>query len=215
MREHNIYYYTLARLAPFLERATLELLGERHDTQAMALAGEDLRALIASDPSHRGLEQCYLESCSPFIAVSTYRLAHACWARAPLMAMKLCHAARVATGVEIHPGAVIGQRFIVDHGTGTVIGETTVIGDDCTVLNGVIIGSRRMNANVSGKRHPTIGDRVSIGAYSQLLGNIVIGDDVRIHPWSVITRDMRPSERAYACHAHHFDPAQPGSALTQ
>ncbi|WP_299257385.1 serine O-acetyltransferase [uncultured Kushneria sp.] len=216
MRRHNIYYYTLARLMPFLEPATLELLGERHDPSAMTLAAEDLDALIKSDPSHRGLEQCYLESCSPFIAVSTYRLAHACWAREPLMAMKLCHAARVATGVEIHPGATIGRRFVVDHGTGTVIGETTEIGEDCTVLNGVIIGSRRMNANMNVKRHPTIGHRVSIGAYSQLLGNIVIGDDVRIHPWSVITRDLHARARAWADHARPIEPPDmPGAILIQ
>ncbi|ART63103.1 serine O-acetyltransferase [Kushneria marisflavi] len=212
MRRDNIYYYTLARLTPFLETATLELLDERHDETAMTLALEDLEALIKSDPSHRGLEQCYLESCSPFIAVSTYRLAHACWSREPLMAMKLCHAARVATGVEIHPGATIGRRFVVDHGTGTIIGETAELGDDCTVLNGVIIGSRRMNANMATKRHPTIGHRVSIGAYSQLLGNIVIGDDARIHPWSIITRDMHPHERAWADHAARVEPSdRPGA----
>ncbi|MFC0337627.1 serine O-acetyltransferase [Kushneria avicenniae] len=215
MREQHIFHYTLARLAPFLERATLEVLSERDFSTAMGLAGEDLAALIESDPSHRGLEQCYLETCSPFIAVATYRLAHACWPCEPMLAMKLCHAARVATSVEIHPGATIGRCFVVDHGTGTVIGETTVIGRDCTILNAVLLGSRRMNANQPGKRHPTLGDRVSVGAYSQLLGNIMIGDDVRIHPWSVITRDMLPFERACGVPMNPLPQDMPGSILTQ
>ena len=94
---------------------------------------------------------------------------------------------RFVTGIEIHPGAVIGRRFVIDHGMGVVIGETAVIGDDVLVYHGVTLGGK-YNARI--KRHPTIGNNVMIGAESIVLGDIIIGDNVQIGAGSVVTKDI-------------------------
>jgi serine O-acetyltransferase len=94
---------------------------------------------------------------------------------------------RFVTGIEIHPGAQIGRRFVIDHGMGVVIGETAVIGDDVLIYHGVTLGGKQ---NVRTKRHPTIGNNVMIGAESILLGDITIGDNVQIGAGSVVTRDV-------------------------
>ncbi len=94
---------------------------------------------------------------------------------------------RLITGIEIHPGAEIGRRFFVDHGMGVVIGETTIIGDDVTLYQGVTLGG---TGKETGKRHPTIGNDVVIGAGARVLGNITIGEDCRIGAGSVVLRDV-------------------------
>lgn len=95
--------------------------------------------------------------------------------------------ARRRTGIEIHPGAKIGRRFFIDHGIGVVIGETTEIGDDVMLYHNVTLGARRF---ATGKRHPTIGDRVIIGAGAKILGPVKIADDVRVSYNSVIIEDV-------------------------
>ena len=95
--------------------------------------------------------------------------------------------ARRRTGIEIHPGAKIGRRFFIDHGIGVVIGETTEIGDDVMLYHNVTLGARRF---ATGKRHPTIGNRVIIGAGAKILGPISIADDVRISFNSVVIEDV-------------------------
>lgn len=94
---------------------------------------------------------------------------------------------RFLTGIEIHPGAVIGRRFVIDHGMGVVIGETAVIGDDVLIYHGVTLGGKQ-NARI--KRHPTIGNNVMIGAESIVLGDITVGDNSQIGAGSVVTKDV-------------------------
>jgi serine O-acetyltransferase len=94
---------------------------------------------------------------------------------------------RFVTGIEIHPGARIGRRFVIDHGMGVVIGETAVIGDDVLIYHGVTLGGKQ---NIRSKRHPTIGNNVMIGAESIILGDISIGNNVQIGAGSVVTKDV-------------------------
>ena len=99
----------------------------------------------------------------------------------------LSQVARLITGIEIHPGAQIGRRFFVDHGMGVVIGETTIVGDDVTLYQGVTLGG---TGKETGKRHPTIGNNVVIGAGARVLGNITIGENCRVGAGSVVLRDV-------------------------
>lgn len=95
--------------------------------------------------------------------------------------------AKFWTGIEIHPGAQIGRRLVIDHGVGVVIGETAVIGDDVLIYHGVTLGGRTLDPV---KRHPTVGDRVIVGAGAKLIGNITIGNDCRVGANAVVTKDM-------------------------
>ena len=97
---------------------------------------------------------------------------------------------RFLTGIEIHPGAKIGRRLVIDHGMGVVIGETAVIGDDVLIYHGVTLGGKEFTR---AKRHPTIGNNVMIGAESIVLGNITVGDNVKIGAGSVVTKDVAPN----------------------
>lgn len=99
----------------------------------------------------------------------------------------LSNYAKFWTAIEIHPGAQIGRRFVIDHGVGVVIGETAVIGDDVLVYHGVTLGGKTLDPV---KRHPTVGDRVIIGAGAKLIGNISIGNDCRVGANAVVTKDM-------------------------
>lgn len=99
----------------------------------------------------------------------------------------LSNYAKFWTAIEIHPGAQIGRRFVIDHGVGVVIGETAVIGDDVLVYHGVTLGGKTLDPV---KRHPTVGDRVIIGAGAKLIGNINIGNDCRVGANAVVTKDM-------------------------
>ena len=102
---------------------------------------------------------------------------------------------RHMTGIEIHPGATIGRRLVIDHGMGVVIGETSVIGDDCIIFHGVTLGGVRFEAK---KRHPTIGNEVMIGAGAKILGPIHIGDGARIGSNAVVTKDVSPGQTIFA-----------------
>ena len=121
-------------------------------------------------------------------AVWNYRISHWLWQRnIKLLARMFSNRARRRTGIEIHPGAKIGRRFFIDHGIGVVIGETTEIGDDVMLYHNVTLGARRF---ATGKRHPTIGNRVIIGAGAKILGPVKIADDVRITYNSVVIEDV-------------------------
>lgn len=114
------------------------------------------------------------------------------WTKLPALrffARLLSEIARSLTGVEIHPGAVLGRRFFIDHGMGVVIGETAVVGDDVLMFHTSTLGGRSMT---KGKRHPTVGDRVVIGAGAKILGPILIGDDVQIGANAVVVKDVDP-----------------------
>lgn len=99
------------------------------------------------------------------------------------------------SGAEVHFRSKIGARFIIDHGVGTVIGETSIIGDDCYILGGVTLGARGISSNASTQRHPKIGNRVQIGAFASVLGSVSIGDDAFIGPGCIVTKDVPPSAR--------------------
>jgi serine O-acetyltransferase len=155
---------------------------------ALATAAEDLDAAIARDPSIDSRVEMALAS-PGLHAIWVYRLAHRLWGQPGyrLLARLLSQFARAFTGVEIHPGATIGRRFFIDHGMGVVIGETAEVGDDVMMYHGVTLGGRSLLAV---KRHPTVGDNVTIGAGARILGAITIGDGVQIGANSVVVKDV-------------------------
>ncbi|MDM4762196.1 serine O-acetyltransferase [Galbitalea sp. SE-J8] len=150
---------------------------------------EDVAAARRRDPAARSAFEVWLLY-SGLHAVWWHRLAHALWGRRMrLLARVLAQMARILTGVEIHPGARIGRRLFIDHGMGVVIGETAEIGDDVTMYHGVTLGGTALDAV---KRHPTIGDRVLIGAAATLLGPISIGADSAVGAGAVVLRSAPP-----------------------
>ena len=150
---------------------------------------EDLDAAIARDPAATSRIDVLLNS-PGLHAIWAYRAAHRLWLRGGLarpVARVVMTVARSITGVEIHPGAVIGRRFFIDHGMGVVIGETAEVGDDVMLYHGVTLGGRSLERV---KRHPTVGSRVTIGAGARVLGPVYIGDDVQIGANSVVVKDV-------------------------
>jgi serine O-acetyltransferase len=150
---------------------------------------EDLTTVFARDPAARSTAEVLL--CYPGLqAIWAHRFAHALWKRRRfLLARWLSHVARNATGVEIHPGATIGRRFFIDHGMGVVIGETTEIGDDVTLYQGVTLGGVSLER---GKRHPTLEDGVVVGAGAKVLGALRVGAGARIGSGAVVVKDVPP-----------------------
>jgi serine O-acetyltransferase len=148
---------------------------------------EDIAAVLDSDPAATSKLEIVLLY-SGLHALWGYRFHHQLWIHGwRFSARLLSQWARLITGIEIHPGAEIGRRFFVDHGMGVVIGETTIIGDDVTIYQGVTLGG---TGKETGKRHPTIGNHVVIGAGARVLGNITIGEECRIGAGSVVLRDV-------------------------
>ena len=151
-------------------------------------------AFIARDPAARSRLEVIL--CYPgFHALIYHRIANHAWrAGFRLVGRLVSHIGRMLTGIEIHPGATIGRRLVIDHGSGVVIGETSEIGDDVTIYQGVTLGGISpavdSGAQVDKKRHPTIKDGVIIGSGAQVLGPITIGEGARIGANSVATRDV-------------------------
>ena len=147
------------------------------------LIKEDVACVFERDPAARSLFDvltCY----SGVHAMLFHRLNHWLWEhRAQWLARFLGNMARWLTGIEIHPGAQIGRRFFVDHGTGVVIGETAEIGDDVTLYQGVTLGGRTLN---EGKRHPSLGNNVVVGAGAKILGPFLVGADARIGSNAVV-----------------------------
>ncbi|MDD9877931.1 MAG: serine O-acetyltransferase [Magnetovibrio sp.] len=161
---------------------------------------EDINAYLERDPAARGPLEIVL--CYPgFHALVTYRFCHWLWkCRLFLLGRFLSHIGRMLSGIEIHPGAVIGKRFVIDHGTGVVIGETAVIGDDVTLYHDVTLGgvapSVDSQSQVGQKRHPTLEDGVIVGSGAQILGPITIGAHARVGANSVVTKDIESSVTA-------------------
>ncbi|MGC0251576.1 serine O-acetyltransferase [Pseudactinotalea sp. Z1748] len=158
-------------------------------TGVRARVREDLETAKQRDPAARTSVEVALTY--PGVhALWIYRLAHHLWnlgGPAKLLARLISHFARMFTGVEIHPGAVIGRRFFIDHGMGVVVGETAVVGDDVLMFHTSTLGGRSMS---QGKRHPTVGDRVMIGAGAKVLGPITLGNDVQVGANAVVVRDV-------------------------
>lgn len=160
----------------------------------LATLREDLRNARVHDPAARGdIENALVYS--GLHAIWSHRLAHRMWASPALRgpARILSQFTRFLTGIEIHPGARIGRRFFIDHGMGVVIGETTEIGDDVMLYHGVTLGGRSLE---HGKRHPTLGDRVTVGAGAKVLGPVRVGDDSAIGANAVVTHDVPPESIA-------------------
>ena len=148
---------------------------------------QDLHAVFDRDPAARNTLEVFL-TCAGFQALLSHRLAHRLWnMRIRLLARMLAQAARWVTGVEIHPGASIGRGVFIDHGMGVVIGETSEIGDCVTLFQGVTLGG---TGKEKGKRHPTLGNHVVVGSGAKVLGNISIGDFVKIGANSVVLRSV-------------------------
>ncbi|HEY64995.1 MAG TPA: serine O-acetyltransferase [Caldilineae bacterium] len=150
----------------------------------------DIQAVFDRDPAARSVLEVLL--CYPGLhAIWMYRVAHWLWThRLQLLGRWVSHIARWLTGIEIHPGAVIGPGFFIDHGMGVVIGETAEIGEDVTMYHGVTLGGVSWKRE---KRHPTIGNHVVIGAGAKILGPITIGDHTRIGANSVVVKDVPPN----------------------
>jgi serine O-acetyltransferase len=149
--------------------------------------GEDISAARAHDPAARGAGEVFFVY-SGLHAVWWHRIAHAMWRRGlRFLPRFISQFVRFATGIEIHPGATIGRRLFIDHGMGVVIGETAVIGDDVHLYHQVTLGG---TGHDRGKRHPTLGDRVVIGAGAKVLGNIHVGNCCRIAAGSVVLSDV-------------------------
>jgi len=148
---------------------------------------EDIQCVFERDPAARTAFEV-LTTYPGLHAVLLHRLSQRLWKmKLKWLARVLSHIARLFTGIEIHPGATIGRRFFIDHGMGVVIGETTEIGDDCTLYHGVTLGGTTWD---KGKRHPTLGRDVVIGAGAKVLGPIMINDGVRIGSNAVVLKDV-------------------------
>ena len=148
---------------------------------------EDLRNAREHDPAARGDAENALVY-SGLHAIWAYRVAHCWWERGwKGPARVLSQFTRFMTGIEIHPGATIGRRFFIDHGMGVVIGETAEIGDGVMLYHGVTLGGQVLTQT---KRHPTVGDNVTIGAGAKVLGPITIGDNTSIGANAVVTKDI-------------------------
>jgi len=154
---------------------------------------EDIRAIRARDPAARSTVEILL-TYPGLHAVQAHRLASVLHRRGrTLLARIVSHLSRAVTGIEIHPGATLGRRLVIDHGMGVVIGETAVVGDDVTLYQGVTLGG---TGKQRGKRHPTIGNGVIVGVGAAVLGAVQIGDGARIGGGAVVLRDVPPDTTA-------------------
>ena len=162
---------------------------------------EDLDAAIDRDPAATGRAQMALVS-PGLHAIWAHRLAHRMWEhdKGKLPARLLSQWVRARTGIEIHPGATIGRRFFIDHGMGVVIGETAEVGDDVMMYHAVTLGGRTL---AKGKRHPTVGDNVTLGAGARVLGAINVGAGAQIGANSVVVKDVPPNTVATGVPAKH------------
>ena len=150
----------------------------------------DVHAVLERDPAARSALEVIL--LYPGLhAIWGHRIAHGLWRRGfKLLGRWLSQVTRNITGIEIHPGASIGRGFFIDHGMGVVIGETAEVGRDVTLYHGVTLGGTSLH---KGKRHPTIGDRVVVGAGAKVLGAITVGEDTRIGANAVVVKSVPPN----------------------
>ncbi|MBR1945135.1 MAG: serine O-acetyltransferase [Alphaproteobacteria bacterium] len=166
---------------------------KRLTKELFSKAREYTASVLQRDPAARSKIEVFL--CYPGVhAILIYRSAHFLWQKNFFTTARLLSSfGRFLTGVDIHPGARIGKNLFIDHATGVVIGETAEIGDDVTLYHGVTLGGTSIH---QGKRHPTLGDRVIVGAGAKLLGPITIGNDARIGSNAVVLKDVPDSATA-------------------
>jgi serine O-acetyltransferase len=148
---------------------------------------EDIQCVFERDPAARSTWEVL--TCYPgFHALQLHRISHTLWRwKLRWLARLSSHVTRFVTGIEIHPGATIGRRVFIDHGMGVVIGETAEVGDDCTLYHGVTLGGVSWN---QGKRHPTLGKGVVVGAGAKILGPFVVGDGAKVGSNSVVVKPV-------------------------
>jgi len=160
---------------------------------------EDVRSVLERDPAARSRLEVLL--CYPGLwAVWFHRVSHRLWRmKLRLPARMLSQYARFLTGVEIHPGALLGRRLFIDHATGVVIGETAIVGSDVTLYQGVTLGG---TGKGQGKRHPTLCDGVFVGNNANVLGNITVGQNSRVGAGSVVLTDVPPNSTVVGVPAH-------------
>lgn len=152
---------------------------------------EDIHCVFGRDPAARNVFEV-LTTYPGVHAVMAHRVSHGLWNMGlKWLARVNSTLARWLTGIEIHPGARIGRRFFIDHGMGVVIGETAEIGDDCTLYHGVTLGGTSWD---KGKRHPTLGNNVVVGAGAKVLGPITLGDGARVGSNAVVVKDVAPNQ---------------------
>lgn len=171
---------------------------------------EDVRTVFHRDPAARSILEVLF--CYPGLhAVWLHRVAHRLWTfRFNFLARFLSHVNRALTGIEIHPGAVIGRRFFIDHGMGVVIGETAEIGDDVTLYQGVTLGGTSLEKK---KRHPTLGNRVVVGGGAKVLGALQVGDDARIGAGAVVVKDVPSGATVVGVAGRVLDPERKVSRM--
>lgn len=166
---------------------------------------DDARSVVARDPATSSLTQAFLFS-GGLHAIIIYRFSHWLWRRGwPNFARFLSMIARFFTGIEIHPAATIGKRFFIDHGFGVVIGETSEIGDDVTLYQGVTLGGTTLfdaQGKQIKKRHPTLKNGVIVGAGAKILGPIVIADNVKVGANAVVLHDAKKGSTVVGVPAH-------------
>jgi serine O-acetyltransferase len=165
---------------------------------------EDLASIRARDPAARSSWEVL--TCYPGIhALALHRLAHAAWQRRLYWVGRfISHVGRTLTGIEIHPGAVLGRRVFIDHGMGVVIGETAEVGDDCTIYQGVTLGGTSLYRGI--KRHPTLGKGVVVGAGAKILGGFTVGDGAKVGSNAVVVKPVPAGATAVGNPARVLEP---------
>ncbi len=179
--------------------------GVSHEPRVGRLRGglqrlrEDIQTIYVKDPAARSVLEVL--TCYPGLHANwMHRIAHALWKRNHLtLARIVSHISRFLTGIEIHPGAKIGRRFFIDHGSGVVIGETAEIGDDVLMYTGVVLGG---TTSERVKRHPSIGNSVVIGSHAIILGNIAVGNGAKVGSGSVIVEAVPPGATVVGVPGH-------------
>jgi len=163
---------------------------------------DDIQVVFDRDPAAQSTVE--ILTCYPgFHAIMIHRVSHLLWQRNwKWLGRFLSHVGRFLTGIEIHPGASIGRRFFIDHGMGVVIGETAVIGDDCTLYHSVTLGGTSWE---KGKRHPTLGNNVVIGAGAKILGPLTIGNNARVGSNSVVVKNVPNDATVVGIPAHQIN----------
>ncbi len=166
---------------------------------------EDVTSVLERDPAARS--EWEVLTCYPGVhALVLHRFAHAAWSRGlRWLGRFISHLGRWLTGIEIHPGAVIGRRVFIDHGMGVVIGETAVIGDECTLYQGVTLGGTSLH---QGKRHPTLGRGVIVGAGAKVLGPFTVGDGAKIGSNAVVVKEVPAGATAVGNPARVIEPGR-------
>ena len=171
--------------------------------------GENIDAVMERDPAARSRAEVVF-SYPGFHALALYSLAHSAWeSRLFFLGRFLSHLGRFLTGIEIHPGARIGRKLFIDHGMGVVIGETSEIGDNVTLYQGVTLGGTSLE---SGKRHPTLGDDVIVGAGAKVLGPVTIGRGARVGSNAVVLKDVAACASVVGIPAKVVAPRRPDDA---